>query len=155
VAAIYQHWWLHHLVTNARDNDSGGAEEFDCADPCRRKGELVRLTRHGKPVAVLVSDREFRRLSAKVAGRDPWIFATMARAAVAGLTRSASSVRRRYAWLHVVGVHFSNTSTLTVSDRERQLAPSYSGVQLAFMQNLIREVCAPGPQPLALQANIV
>ena len=38
------------------------------------KGEAVRLTRHGKAVAVLVSDREFRRLNAQAAGRDPWAF---------------------------------------------------------------------------------
>jgi prevent-host-death family protein len=38
------------------------------------KGEPVRLTRHGKPVAVLVSEREYRRLSERSAGRDPWTF---------------------------------------------------------------------------------
>ncbi len=38
------------------------------------KGEPVRLTRHGKPVAVLVSDRDFRRLSAQAERRDPWAF---------------------------------------------------------------------------------
>ena len=38
------------------------------------KGEGVRLTRHGKAVAVLVSEREYRRLSEHSARRDPWIF---------------------------------------------------------------------------------
>jgi prevent-host-death family protein len=38
------------------------------------KGEAVRLTRHGKPVAVLVSEREYRRLSESSARRDPWAF---------------------------------------------------------------------------------
>jgi prevent-host-death family protein len=38
------------------------------------KGEPVRLTRHGKPVAVLVSEREYRRLSEQSTRRDPWAF---------------------------------------------------------------------------------
>jgi prevent-host-death family protein len=38
------------------------------------KGEAVRLTRHGKPVAVLVSEREYRRLSERSGRGDPWAF---------------------------------------------------------------------------------
>ena len=47
------------------------------------KGEPVRLTRHGKPVAVLVSDRDFRRLSAQAERRDPWAFLQKWRARLA------------------------------------------------------------------------
>lgn len=38
------------------------------------KGEAVRITRHGRPVAVLVSNREYQRLSAGAVRRDPWVF---------------------------------------------------------------------------------
>jgi prevent-host-death family protein len=38
------------------------------------KGNSVRLTRHGKPVAVLISVREYRRLSALSARKDPGQF---------------------------------------------------------------------------------
>lgn len=37
-------------------------------------GKAVRITRHGKPVAVLLSSREYQRLSAVVGRRDPWEF---------------------------------------------------------------------------------
>ena len=38
------------------------------------RGEPVWLTRRGKPVALLVSDRDFRRLSDRKERRDPWVF---------------------------------------------------------------------------------
>lgn len=38
------------------------------------KGAAVRLTRHGKPVAVLVSNEEYQRMSARRAEKDPWEF---------------------------------------------------------------------------------
>ena len=38
------------------------------------KGNAVRLTRHGKPVAVLMSEREYRRLSALSVRKDPGQF---------------------------------------------------------------------------------
>ncbi len=38
------------------------------------KGEAVRITRHGKPVAVLVSNREYQRLNTGGARKDPWEF---------------------------------------------------------------------------------
>ena len=38
------------------------------------KGEPVRLTRHGKPVAVIVSNRQFQELTAQRERKDPWVF---------------------------------------------------------------------------------
>lgn len=38
------------------------------------KGKPVRLTRHGKAVAVLISEKEYERLSARSAKKDPWEF---------------------------------------------------------------------------------
>jgi len=38
------------------------------------KGNTVRLTRHGKAVAVLLSEQEYQRLSAQSAHKDPWQF---------------------------------------------------------------------------------
>ena len=37
-------------------------------------GQPVRLTRHGKPVAVLLSVREYLRLSERAGRGDPWEF---------------------------------------------------------------------------------
>ena len=37
-------------------------------------GEPVRLTRHGKPVAVLLSVQEYLRLSERAGRGDPWEF---------------------------------------------------------------------------------
>jgi len=38
------------------------------------KGEAVRITRHGKPVAVLVSTQEYQRLNANAVRKDPLEF---------------------------------------------------------------------------------
>lgn len=38
------------------------------------KGEPMRLTRHGKPVAVIVSIRQFQELTARRERKDPWEF---------------------------------------------------------------------------------
>jgi prevent-host-death family protein len=38
------------------------------------KGNPVRLTRHGKAVAVLMSEQEYRRLTALSTHKDPWQF---------------------------------------------------------------------------------
>ena len=38
------------------------------------KGEPVRLTRHGKPVAVILSNRQFQELTARRQRKDPWEF---------------------------------------------------------------------------------
>lgn len=38
------------------------------------KGEAVRITRHGKPVAVLVSTQEYQRLSSGAKRKDPLEF---------------------------------------------------------------------------------
>ena len=93
------------------------------------KGRAIRLTRRGKPVAVLLSERQYERMTAKAIGAHSRMHKTKVSRAVAALEAKGLAVR-------AANAEDLRESFLALSGRGRRLYAELAPRALAFERAL-------------------